>query len=299
MTRQTPVYLNYTQEREILKLVPIANLLLSKKIGGDTIGLDYFVRSAGYEVPTHSCVQHGIIVSLSQVERTERRIDGQHRLENQSIGDVALIPVQTPHWTVDAQDSESILLTLTPELVTSSVVDVMNPDHLELMPTFAQPDPLIYGMSLALRSELSSVGEGNRLYLDAIAHLLCVHLVRHYSTQLPRVRDYQGGLSRFVLEQVIEYIQANLERDISVAELANLAQMSPYYFSRLFKQSMNMAPHQYLIQCRLEEVRRLLRTTDLPIAEIAERTGFSSHSHLTTQFKKQFSVTPRTYREQL
>ncbi len=75
--------------------------------------------------------------------------------------------------------------------------------------------------------------------------------------------------------------------------------MSSYYFGRLFKQSMNMTLYQYLIQCRLEEARRLLRTTDLPIAEIASRTGFSSHSHLTTLFKKQFSVAPSAYRRQL
>ena len=299
MIQQTVIHLNYTQEGEISKLVPSLDILFSHQIGPNMVGLDYFRRSAGYEVPEHYCEQHGIMVSLSQLQGTERRIDGRYQLESQSVGDVALIPFQAHHWTVDAQQSESILLTLPPELVASSVAEVVNPERIELVPTFAQPDPLIYGMSLALREELRFEEGSSRLYMDAIANLLCVHLLRHYSTQSLSIRDYRGGLSRSTLGEVIDYVQDHLNQDLSVLELARIAQMSSYYFGRLFKQSMNMTPYQYLIQCRLEEARRLLRTTDLPIAEIASRTGFSSHSHLTTLFKKQFSVTPSAYRRQL
>lgn len=98
------------------------------------------------------------------------------------------------------------------------------------------------------------------------------------------------------LQKVINCIDAHLNWDLSLIELARLVDMSPYHFSRLFKKTTGISPYQYLINRRIERVTHLLASTNLCIAEIARLTGFSSHSHLCLMFRKHMSVSPNHYR---
>jgi AraC-like DNA-binding protein len=112
------------------------------------------------------------------------------------------------------------------------------------------------------------------------------------------------GLTRSQLQQVLDYIQTYLdsaeptlrERDLSLAELAQVINISPTYFASLFKQAMEIAPHQYVIQQRVERAQTMLLKTDLAIADIALQVGFSSQSHLTQQFKRLTGMTPKQVR---
>jgi AraC family transcriptional regulator len=111
---------------------------------------------------------------------------------------------------------------------------------------------------LTLKAELESGGLGSWLYAEAIANVLAVHLLQHYSTQKTVIKNYTGGLPKHKLHQVIDYINAHLDQPLGLAELAQVVGMSPGYFSRLFKQSTGFAPHQYLIQCRVNRAGDLL-----------------------------------------
>lgn len=137
----------------------------------------------------------------------------------------------------------------------------------------------------------------SRLYAESAASMLVVHLLLHYCGRKHTIQEYTGGLPNSKLLQVVDYINAHLDQNISLASLGELVHMSHYHFGRLFKQSTGFTPYQYLIERRLERVKSLLANTDLSIAEIAKCTGFSSHSHLTRLFCKHLSVTPRKYRQ--
>jgi AraC family transcriptional regulator len=93
-------------------------------------------------------------------------------------------------------------------------------------------------------------------------------------------------------------MHAYLDHELSLTALAAVAQMSPYYFSRLFKQSTGLSPHQYILQQRVEWAKRLLADARLSIAAVAQRVGFASQAHLTTAFRQRVGVTPRQYRHQ-
>ena len=107
-----------------------------------------------------------------------------------------------------------------------------------------------------------------------------------------------GQLPRYKLQQVIDYIDAYLDRDLSLQELSNVVQMSPHYFSQLFKRSTGVTPHQYVIRCRIEQAKKLMRQKKLSFAEIALQVGFVDQSHLHRQFKRLVGVTPKNYAKQ-
>jgi AraC family transcriptional regulator len=104
------------------------------------------------------------------------------------------------------------------------------------------------------------------------------------------------GLTHTQLQQVLDYIHAHLDRDLSLAELAEVINISPTYFASLFKQAIEVSPHQYVVQQRVERAKLMLSKTDLAIADIALQVGFSSQSHLNQQFKRLTGMTPKQVR---
>ena len=111
-----------------------------------------------------------------------------------------------------------------------------------------------------------------------------------------RAARMRGGLSPAALRRVQLFVEANLGRQIALAELAERAGLSAFHFARAFKQSVGSPPLAWLQQRRVERAHELLRTTDLPLGEVALATGFGSQSHFTTVFRRLTGLTPAVVR---
>lgn len=228
----------------------------------------------------------------------ERQIDGRLRHEKISSDQITVIPANISHEAKWKTVIEFTALILEQSAIARIAHESIDPDRVELLPHFTQPDPLISQIGLALKIEVETDGLDSSLYAESMATALSAHLLRHYSTRGHLLRDFEG-LPRYKLHQATEYINEYLTENITLPELADAVGMSRYYFSRLFKQSTGLTPHQYLIQRRLEKAIQLLANTDLAIADIALQVGFASHSHLTKVFRQHLSVTPKMYRQML
>jgi AraC family transcriptional regulator len=186
-------------------------------------------------------------------------------------------------------------LALDPTLLTQHVAETIDVDRVELLSVINPADPLIYSIGLALKTELESGGMGGRLYVDAMATALMVHLWRHYTVQNYSPPSIVDGLPKRTLQKVMDYIHEHLDRDLTLATLAAIAHLSPSYFSRLFKQSTGLPPHQYVIQCRIDRAKRLLQQGELSIAEIAYSLGFAHQSHFSHHFKRLVGSSPKVF----
>lgn len=102
-----------------------------------------------------------------------------------------------------------------------------------------------------------------------------------------------GGLNPKALRDVVEWVDANLETNILLSDLAELAGLSEFHFHRMFRQSIGIPPHKWLMQTRVERAKTLLTT--LPMSEVSAACGFSSQSHFVRSFKQQIGVTPGQY----
>jgi AraC family transcriptional regulator len=98
------------------------------------------------------------------------------------------------------------------------------------------------------------------------------------------------------LRRVAQYIQQNLDKDLSLAELAAVAYMSPYHFARLFKDSTGVPPHRFVVRQRIARARGVLASPELSIAQVSRMVGFRTPSHFTTVFRRVLGITPGAYR---
>lgn len=105
-----------------------------------------------------------------------------------------------------------------------------------------------------------------------------------------------GGLPPLTLRRVIDYIEAGFARDLTLAELAAVAGMTQYHFARRFKESAGVAPHQYVVRRRIEEAKRLLEHSDVPVSEVGFTVGYESQGYFTTLFGRTVGTTPAAYR---
>ena len=95
---------------------------------------------------------------------------------------------------------------------------------------------------------------------------------------------------------MLDHIQANLDRDIHIGELAAAAGLSLFHFAKLFKRSTGSSPHQYILHLRLKRAKWLLRKTETSLSEVALQAGFADQSHLTNVFRRFIGVTPSKFR---
>lgn len=158
-------------------------------------------------------------------------------------------------------------------------------------------DPLVQHMGLALLEDAVAESPAGRLYGDSIIQTLTLHLLKNYTTADAVTESAQGGLSGYRLRRVKEFIEANLEEDLGLAEIAAVADLSQFHFAREFRKSTGLTPQNYVMQQRIESAKRLLTEPGLPIVEVSLRTGFKNQSHFTTLFRKFTNFTPKAWRE--
>ncbi|MCU0535760.1 MAG: AraC family transcriptional regulator [Hydrococcus sp. Prado102] len=243
------------------------------------------------------------LICLSLVPRPIKIVQTQNgRVVDRGIhrkGDIAIAPAGLSKWQWEGED-RYLGLSFSTSFIEKVALEALetNPNRLSLDPKFRVRDPQIQQLGMMLLSEIQNGGLGGGLYVESLANVLAVHLLRNYSSVTSNVAPYSDGLPEYQLAQAIEYINEYLSQDIKLTDLATLLDMSQFHFSRRFKQSMGISPHQYLIGQRVEKAKQLLARSDLSIAEVAIECGFNSQSHLGQWFRQLTGMTPKAYQKQ-
>jgi AraC family transcriptional regulator len=254
---------------------------ISAQLDGLLVAYDYFPPGA---TPNILAKQHGlgIFIDLPAPVTTERWIDGKFRSEIVRRGDAVIIPADTWHHSEWNRGGGAIVVGLEPHVMLDTLNLTLDRDLLELIPHFATTDPTIDRIGISLKHALEHSGSLSRLYAESMLDALMMHLLQHYSVQNYVLPTYSGCLAPSQLEQIVDYIDTYLSRDLSLRELAQLVQLSPHYFSQLFKQSTGFSPHQYILRCRIDRGKKLLRQGGVSIAGVAKIVGFVDQSHFNT-----------------
>ena len=159
-------------------------------------------------------------------------------------------------------------------------------------------DPLVSQIALTIANQIDD-GVLDNILADALSTALAVRILRYYIDPSAIQLAPSSGLSRKRLQRVRDYIEAHLDDRLTLTDLAGVACLSPYHFSRSFKQAVGVGPQRYVMQRRLKRARTLMRRTNQPLAWIAQESGFSDQSHLTSVFRRETGLTPGQFRAAL
>jgi AraC family transcriptional regulator len=257
------------------------NVILEREVRGEI---------PGAEMDFHQKF-HFIIIALEQVRASYKTLDGWQHI-NYQPGDVVILPQAElfPQVVID-RDVPLIELFLNPQQMTR-----LSPGK-ELGTMLQIRDLLIEQMGLALYRELKSSGAEGSLYAESMSIALSAHLLQHYSTA--RLSPIIGLLSARDTQTIKDYIDANLDATLTIAELSEVLNLSPHHFSELFRRTIGLTPHQYVLKMRIERAMVLLQRTHQPIVTIAQQVGFQTQSHFTRIFRQHTQFTPKQYRDRL
>ena len=170
--------------------------------------------------------------------------------------------------------------------------------EMQLVPRLGEQDPLIERLALNIRGALGDADPSASVYVDYLARALGAQLLRahsSYSGRSPEARA-PGQLTRAQLDRVVECMEANLTRPLTLDDLAAAAGLSPTHFARRFKATTGAAPHQHVLRLRLQRAQRLLRESSRSIAQVAFECGFAHQGHLTRVFTRLAGTTPAAFR---
>ena len=246
----------------------------------------------------HTADCHEINISVSGFLTTEKiSSTGKHVRTKGGAGNLCLTPYGQTVGAYWKKPLDNMGILLAPDFVRKVAVENRFSGDFEFHEIYKDKDPLIEHIGFALLDESRSETPVGKLYTDSLIQTLTLHLLKNYSNAASIRENLNGGLSGYKLRRVQEFIDANLEEDLSLAELAEVADLSQFHFARAFGKSTGQTPQQYLMQQRIERAKQLLATDDLPIVEISLRTGFKNQSHFTTLFRKFTKQTPKLWRE--
>lgn len=155
------------------------------------------------------------------------------------------------------------------------------------------PNPKALLIANLLRAELLKNAPVSAGYLQALLAVLIVQLVQNHSfLRTSGAKQENGGLSYQASRRIEAYLRENYMRKLSITKMANILGVSGGHFLTSFRESFGQTPHQFLLALRLSAAEDMLTNTDISLAEIADRAGFSSQSHMTTALKKCRMITP-------
>ncbi|MEG4803523.1 AraC family transcriptional regulator [Microcoleus sp. ARI1-B5] len=299
MPTERPLAVDYSQRDATSKFVPRPRIHSSLLADWKNIHLAHYQLPA-IEIPEITGVQHLIsLPSWKQPTEVEIVADGKRHLlqhDPNEIGYIEIFPAYKFLRVRASQAAETTHCYLDPTFLTHAAYESANPEQVELNLVLSKPDLLVWQIVLALKTVLETDATNSCFYAESMATALAAHLLRNYSTRKHILQEYKDGLPKYKLKQALEYMNAHLSENVSLAAISDELGISQFHFCRLFKQSTGMAPHAYLIQQRVERSKQLLKQKECRMLDIAIACGFANPSHFAKHFHRHTGISPKQFR---
>ncbi|MGL5165080.1 MAG: helix-turn-helix domain-containing protein [Afipia sp.] len=159
-----------------------------------------------------------------------------------------------------------------------------------------QRDPFLSTLSSILLSAVEQDATTNQLFVDHIGFSLLAHFAQTYGGLRARDGKSQGGLAPWQERRAKEIMRARLASHLTISDVAAECQLTPSHFARAFRRSTGVAPHEFLSQLRIDEAKRLMLATKLPLADVALICGFGDQSYFTRVFSRNVGASPGAWR---
>jgi AraC family transcriptional regulator len=233
--------------------------------------------------------------------RTLVRFQENPKLETRMTRLSAIIPAETPfEATYSDADGKVLGFEVYPRFLADVIKRAgISPGKLQRVPPpgFVINQRVDYLCSL-LMQETESGGKHGPLYFESLATALVIAVVSQTDSRLQAAGNISVQNER--VQRALSYIESNLRSKLRLPEIAAEAHLSVSHFSRLFGRVVGLAPHEYILSCRLRFAEKLLclRGIECSMADIAAESGFADQAHFSRNFHRVFGKAPHEYRRQ-
>jgi AraC family transcriptional regulator len=184
---------------------------------------------------------------------------------------------------------------LRPELFSGSEGKAQNSD-LGLLPLLGEPEPLTSNLLTVVEEMVREGDTSCSLLADSIAQAIANRLVVLNARERKAPRAVERQMSTRSVRSIRDFVEANIADCIKLDDLAAICGVSPEYFIRLFKSSLGVSPHRYVVGVRIHHAKLLLTNPSIGLAEVARQCGFAHQQHFTNTFRRMTGLSPGAYR---
>ncbi|MEM5315196.1 AraC family transcriptional regulator [Paraburkholderia sp. JHI869] len=236
---------------------------------------------------------HRIGIHVGTPVRARCACDGRRQSRLQAHGDADVVPAGVEgEWTDDA-DCTILRVWFDDRFVRSIAQQMENPwGQREIRPHLQLRDPRINALAGALLAEIDAGTACDPLFAESISTAMVVRLLGATDSAL---RGRTATLATHKAARVTDYIESHLDQRLTLGELAALVDLSVPHFKALFRETLGMPVHQYVVRRRVERARALLIEGQLSLSQVALEAGFSHQSHMAHWMTRLLGATPREF----
>jgi AraC family transcriptional regulator len=235
---------------------------------------------------------HRLGIHFGPAVNADCRCDGYRHRRVQKHGDIDIVPAGLDGTWKDDAECSILRLRLTPALIERAASAIGQTAAPSVRPRFQLRDSGIEAIGWAIKAELEADVPSDPLYAESLGLALAVRLITVGAGSGRQNTPVKGTLSRAQRQALVAFVDANLDRDLSLDRLASVAGFSISHFKTLFGRSFGLPVHEYVVRRRVERARIILVTDDMPISQVATEVGFADQSHLTKQMRRVLGQTP-------
>lgn len=297
MATEVPTLWNRLAETMHLKDSPVAEVTLSEHSSfsfgrvKSSEGLPEIARPIAGERDYLVALQLKAIPFIEQFFGRKRVSSGSY-----PVGAVSAIDLREEPSVLLPNPFDALVLYVTQAALDEIAYTHRAPRVDQLVWPLGQLDPVVYHLGWTLNSTLERPHHTSKIFLDHILHALNCHFVFSYGGVKTSSTPFLGGLSSLQMRRATEFLEAHLDGNIELQQVAAVCDLSVSHFARAFKQTFRKPPYRWLIERRVGRARDLMTNARTPLAEIAIQCGFADQSALNRSFKRIHGVTPGTWR---
>jgi AraC family transcriptional regulator len=210
-------------------------------------------------------------------------------------GEMSLVPNHLEKWFRNA-DLHSLCIAISEAALTAAADGTSG--EVELRRTDNLVDARLGALVEAVNAERIAGFPSGRLFLDSVEQALAVALVNGYAVRHRSVQTHRGGLGSARLRRIKEFVHAKMEDELTLCEMAQLVELSPAHFSRMFRKSTGESPHHFVLRHRVERAKEMLPAAEERVLDVAVACGFKTQQHFARVFRRMCGVSPTEYRQE-
>jgi AraC family transcriptional regulator len=277
-------------------ILPGEPLLSSASQQWEGFLLERHLTDRNVEIPKHRHSAIALSMQLNSSLRLQWKSDSSWQSTITGAGSIILHGCSGSNEAIWNGKYDRLGFELTPAHLAKLTEGRFAGGIIDFMDRWSFSDQRLEHLLKVLHAELQQGAPAGRLFGEQVGNAIAMLLARQYATVKAGAYGIGGRIPPARLKQVVDYIETHLEQQTHLSDLAQTASMSPFYFARLFKNSMGVSPHKYVAMRRIERAKEMLRRSDMSVFEIGIRVGYLDAKHFRLMFHREVGASPSEFR---